>query len=233
MENFISNIASFPTVLYTVLLAVCIVLILITIIGAADLDIDGLDVDIDGLDVDADLNADVDIETGNMSGATNLLTGFLVKYKLVGVPITITLTLLTCIGWLMSYYIVHFFVPFERGSMMRYLVGLPIFLGTLFASAKLTGVLISPIRKALKDADKQKEKLIIGQTATVRSSKVDASFGEALLDDGGAGLILKIRTDGTEEFKTGDKVVVFEMLDKSNAIYRVISEEEFIIRSRT
>lgn len=225
MENFIANITSFPTAIYTVMLIVCVVLILLTIIGAADLDFDGLDVEIDGLDVDADID-------GNVEGATNVLTGFLVKNRLVGVPITISLTLLTCFGWLMSYYIVHFLVPFESGSIMRYLVGLPIFLGTLFASAKLTGIAIGPIRRALKDADKEKEVIIIGQTAVVRSSKVDNSFGEATLDDGGAGLILKVRTKGAEEFSTGDKVVLFELMDSQNNIYRVISEEDFILRSQ-
>lgn len=227
MDNFIANIASFPTSIYTVMLIVCVVLIFLTIIGAADLDFDGLDVELDGLDVDADLDVD-----GNVAGATNILTGFLVKYRLVGVPITISLTLLTCFGWLMSYYIVHFFVPFESGSLMRYVVGLPIFLGSLFASAKLTGIVIDPIRKVLKEADKEPEKMIIGQTAVVRSSKVDNDFGEAFLDDGGAGLILKVRTKGSEEFKTGDKVVMFEQLDSSNNIYRVISEEDFILRSQ-
>ena len=37
-------------------------------------------------------------------------------------------------------------------------------------------------------------KTVLGQVAVVRSSKVTESFGEAILEDGGAGLHLKIRS---------------------------------------
>jgi len=219
MDKFIENITSFPTGIYTLLLLVCIGLMLISVLGL--IDIDGVDVD---LDANVDLELDVDTNSQIESGTTNVLSGLLIKYKLVGVPITISITLLILIGWMLSYYIVHFVVPFKTGTMFRYLSGLPIFLGTL---------LISPIRKMFRDASKEKEKLIIGQVATVRTSKVDHSFGEVALNDGGAGLILKVRATGDEVFKTGDKVVVFEKIDAENNIYRVISEEDFLLKSRS
>jgi len=74
------------------------------------------------------------------------------------------------------------------------------------------------------------EKFIIGQTALVRTSRVDDNFGEAVLEDGGAGLILKVRATGSEKFKAGDKVVIFEKIDIENNVYRVISEDDFKTR---
>ena len=54
----------------------------------------------------------------------------------------------------------------------------------------------------------------------------DASFGEASPEDGGAGLILKVRATGDATFNRGDRVVLFEYHKDSNT-YRVISEAEF------
>ena len=60
----------------------------------------------------------------------------------------------------------------------------------------------------------------------MRTSRVDENFGEATLDDGGAGLILKVRSAENETFVKGDCVVILERLN-NDTIYRVISEKEF------
>ncbi|HEK2625734.1 TPA: ubiquinone biosynthesis protein UbiH, partial [Proteus mirabilis] len=44
----------------------------------------------------------------------------------------------------------------------------------------------------------------VGKFAVVRSEYVTESKGEALLEDGGAGLILQIRAPATENIKRGD-----------------------------
>ena len=68
---------------------------------------------------------------------------------------------------------------------------------------------------------------IIGQTAVVRSSHVTDSSGEALLNDGGAGILLNVRTASKNQtFSKGDEVVVIEKLNEKN-LYRVISKYEF------
>ena len=60
----------------------------------------------------------------------------------------------------------------------------------------------------------------------VRTSRVDNDFGEAVLEDGGAGLILKVRSTGDATFVKGDRVVLLEHLKNEN-VYRVVSEAEF------
>ena len=72
---------------------------------------------------------------------------------------------------------------------------------------------------------------MLGQTAIVRSSKVDQFSGEANFDDGGAGLIVKVRAMGDSQFVRGDKVVLLEYMAEQN-IYRVVSEAEFLGKSR-
>jgi hypothetical protein len=70
----------------------------------------------------------------------------------------------------------------------------------------------------------------LGQTLKLRTSRVDSTFGEATLNDGGAGLILKVRCDKDNEFQKGDRLVAFKY-DQEQNIYHVISEDEFLGKS--
>ena len=70
-------------------------------------------------------------------------------------------------------------------------------------------------------------KNLLGQTAIVRTLRVDEGFGEVNLEDGGAGLILKVRSLNGESFKKGDRVVLLEYMVEQHT-YRVISEKEFL-----
>lgn len=218
MNPFYQNIASFPTVIFTFLLLLVALYWLVAILGFVE--IDALDFDLPEMD-GVELNPDSGLTTPNALG------GMLLRYGLAGVPVTIIISFVALFGWLISYYASHFLLGFFPEGVIRFLVGLPVFFVSLFLAVQLTAIVIKPFRPLFKKAQQETVKRVIGQTATVRTSKVDNTFGEAMLEDGGAGLILKIRTVGEEEFKQGDRVVIFERL-KGGDIYRVISEEEFV-----
>lgn len=226
MGPFFTNIGSFPTVIYTVLLGVCLVFWLIAILGLIDLEIIDLEMDLEmhGLEVDVDVDMDVDAGESNMG----FLAGLLFKLKLVGVPLTVTLTILMLTGWLLSYYTVHFLYPFIPNAIPQFLVGIPVFIATLYVAAKITAKLINPLKPLFANEDQQIEKKLLGQTVTVRTSRVDDKFGEAIFEDGGAGLLLKIRSKGGERFTKGDRVIILQRLGDDN-VYQVISEDEFML----
>ena len=69
-------------------------------------------------------------------------------------------------------------------------------------------------------------KHILGQVVIVRSAEVSTERGEGYLDDGGAGILLNIRSTGDDVFVKGDEVVVIEALSDNN-LYRVIAKNEF------
>ena len=212
MTPFYQNIASFPTVIFTVLLCLCIVYWAGALLGLIDLDV---------------LNIETDLDLPGDAGATpDVLAGLLIKFKLVGVPVIVTISLIALFGWFISYYAVHFIIGDSSSTIFRILAGLPIFAIAFAIATWLTSHAIKPLRKLFKYSTTETHKHIIGQTAVVRTMRVDANFGEASLADGGAGLILKVRSTGDETFAKGDRVVIFERLNDDN-IYRVISEEEF------
>ncbi|MGH1540776.1 MAG: DUF1449 domain-containing protein [Arenicella sp.] len=217
LEPFYYNIGSFPTAIFTMLLVVCVLYWLVAVLGFIDLDV----FDIDGLDAEG-------VDISDPTGVQNGIAGMLMKFGLNGVPFTIMFTFIVMIGWCVSYYLMHFLDPLIPGWVVaRWVVGIPVLLGSLFVAVLLTAQLIKPIRKFFADADLEEKTPILGQKAVVRSTRVDKNFGEVLLADGGAGLLLKARATGDDVFQRGDVVIIFEHLAETNA-YRVISEQEFV-----
>lgn len=214
MDPFYQNVTSFPTLLFTLLLLLCIFYWLLAVIGVVDLDF--IDIDLPDTDLDA-------TDAGSSAG---LLGGLLLRLGLNGVPLPIVITLLSLFGWFICYYIVHFFFAIIPGGFLKFLVGIPVFVGSLYAAALITGLTIRPLRPLFQAMDQQIEKRILGQVAVVRTSRVDKDFGEAVVEDGGAGLIVKVRAYKEETFSHGDRVVLLEHVKEEN-IYRVISEAEF------
>ncbi|WNO09136.1 DUF1449 domain-containing protein [Teredinibacter sp. KSP-S5-2] len=217
MDPFYQNISSFPTVIFTFFLAITVLYWLIAVLGFIDIDI--LDFDLpeaDGLEIEGEGFSNPDV-----------LAGLMLRFGLQGVPVTVIISFISLLGWIFSYYIVHFLLGFVPEGALRFLAGIPVLLFSLYVAVMITAVLIKPLRPLFKKAQQQTVKHVLGQTAIVRTSKVDSEFGEATLEDGGAGLILKVRTTGGEEFVKGDRVVLLEHLKDKNT-FRVISEKEFL-----
>ena len=212
MDPFYQNIASFPTLFFTLILALCFVYWLVAVLGIVDLD--ALDIDMPEGDADA-------------SGSANGLAGLLLKLSLNGVPLTITISFLALFGWLISYFAVYFIFPIIPDGLLEYLVGLPILIGSLYTSVLITAQVIKPLKPMFENMNKNTVKNVLGQTAIVRSLRLDTNFGEVQLSDGGAGLIFKARTFNNETYKKGDRVVLLEYI-KEKHVYRVISEAEFL-----
>lgn len=210
MTPFLHNITAFPTVIFTVVLGVAALYWAVAVLGLADIDI--LDFEMDTSDAG--------------SGASDVLAGLLLRYGLKGVPLTLIVTMLALIGWFICYYLAYLSSSILPGALFRYLFAIPIFITSLYVAVKITAQLIKPIRKFFEKANQHSAKQVLGQTAIVRTSRVDNLFGEATFDDGGAGLLLKVRSTGDSEYRKGDRVVLLEH-NKNTNTYRVVSEQEF------
>jgi hypothetical protein len=210
MDPFYQNIASFPTLFFTLLLALAAVYWLVAVLGVIDLDV-----------------LDVDIPEGDADGGVHQLAGLLLKLGLNGVPLTIVISLLALFGWFICYFAVYLIFPFIPDGFLEYIVGLPILVGSLYGAVLITAQVIKPLKPLFANMNKNTVKSVLGQTAIVRSLRLDSGFGEVLLADGGAGLIFKARTMNNETYKKGDRVVLLQYLKDQHA-YRVISETEFL-----
>ncbi len=216
-EEFFKITFSFPTAIFTVFMGVMVVLWLFTVLGMLDLDIFDLDLDFDG-DADVDLNMD--------NATAEAVAGFLISWGLIGVPITIMLTLLSIVAWIICYYTVFFLFDFVPSGPLSFLAGTGTVIGSFFIAVKVTAALIKPLRPLFKKVGKTVEKTVLGQVAVIRSSKVTSSFGEAMMNDMGADLLLRIWADEPNELKKGDRVVPIEY-DRNKGTYQVVPENKF------
>lgn len=207
MNLFFQNSLAFPSIIFSALLIIISFYWLCAAFGLLDIDLFNIDSE---LDVDA---------TG--------FAGWLTKLGLAGIPVTIILTFFTLIGWFISYFTHYWIISTIETSFIYYLVGFVALIIISFISLNLTAVCLKPIRKKLMSRNKPKSvHQLIGKLAIVRSANVAENKGEAVLEDGGAGLILQIRAPEQENIKRGDSVVIISY-DALTHSYQVVTEDEF------
>ncbi|WP_227429789.1 hypothetical protein [Psychrobacter sp. I-STPA6b] len=220
---FITRISSYPTIVFTGLVMFVTLYWLVSLIGLADMDT------VDIGDFNADLGADVGGDVSNVGHQTSVggFTGILLKFGLYGVPLIVILSSISLIGWLLSYLYTSFLHQWMSSGILYYAFGTGALILVLVISMWLTGIIISPIRKNIAKIPKRNASSNIGKVATVRTLTVTDKHGEAELNDGGAGLILKIRQldELQHPLKQGDKVVLVEYIQELNA-YRVIPNQD-------
>ncbi|BCD98159.1 DUF1449 domain-containing protein [Marinagarivorans cellulosilyticus] len=210
MTPFYQNVSSFPTVFFSFFLIVSCLFWAISIMGMIDIEI---------LDLP-------EAETGGEEGMVNGVSTVLLKLGLNGVPITIIITLIALFGWFVSFYSVYFFQISDLMAPIRWVANVAIFAASLYVAILITSQVIKPLRSLFKSMSNDIQKKILGQAAVVRTSRVDEKFGEAEFNDGGAGLILKVRSFDGAVFKRNDRVILLEYVAEQN-FYKVIAESEF------
>jgi len=214
---FVTKISLYPTIIFTGLVMFVTLYWVVSLLGMADMDT------VDLVDVSGESGSDTDI--ANLS-STGFFTGLMLKFGLYGVPLIIILSLVSLIGWLLSYLYTSFLHQYLDSGALYYLFGTGALVFVLVVSMWLTGIIISPIRKNIAKIPKRNSSSNVGRVAVVRTLSVTDKHGEATLNDGGAGLILKIRSDMNDhQLKQGDKVVLVEYLDSTNS-YRVTPVED-------
>lgn len=209
MNLFFQNSLAFPSIIFSALLIIISFYWLCAAFGL-------LDIDLFNIDSELDINVDA---TG--------VAGWLTKLGLAGIPVTIILTFFTLFGWFISYFTNYWIINAIETSFIRYLTGFIALIITSFIALNLTAICLKPIRKKLMSRNKPKSvHQLVGKLAIVRSAHVAENKGEAVLEDGGAGLILQIRAPETENIKRGDSVIIISY-DASTHSYQVVTEDEF------
>lgn len=199
MAQFTQELLVFPTIFYGALLIIVVLYWLSTILGAFELDV---------------LDGDIELETDTDASG---VAAWLSKFRLEGIPLTITLSLIILFSWILCFVATHFIYPVLPESWIQILIGFWILIITPVIAAVLVSPLLQPLKPIFKKSPIKSATDFTGQFATVRSGKVTADFGEAELSDGGAGLILKIRSAEPNNIKRGDQVKLHSYEAGSNS----------------
>ncbi|MEO6600257.1 MAG: glycine zipper family protein [Polyangiaceae bacterium] len=134
------------------------------------------------------------------------------------VPATVILSLIITFSWLVCTVAMQVagrdLPPASVGpqgpSAPGTIVGwLALLLAPLLA-LPLTSFVARPLVNVFKHQQATQRSDLIGKTCVVRTGTVTSTFGEALLEDGGAGLVLRVRVDRELAVKRGDQMLIVE-----------------------
>jgi len=212
MDTFLANLTAFPVVIYTFLLIIVLLYWIMAFLGVADIDL---------LDADFEIETDFETEVSINPDAEGLsgLAGFMLNWGLAGVPITVVLSLLIVTSWLICYLATSLIlnqIPFD---VLRYTLGAALIFVCIAVSIPITAWSIRPFKGLFIAHNAVKKDALIGQECEVKTGKVTDDFGQGILEDGEAGMILDIRAPIEKKIIKGDKVILIEYIKKDDCYF--------------
>ena len=208
-------VVTFPGAVYTVLLGVVLLYWLSMMAGAVDLDVLG-GAEHGGADAaegalhgggggEAHGGHGGDADGGDADGGVLSALGALGLRRL---PVTVSVSLLVIWGWLISVL-----GTVSLAEAASHVMPSAVFRGLLFAvalaaSLKLASVSARPIAPLFVANKASRREHLVGKVAEVSTGRLDAGFGQVLVGDGGAGLLIDARHEGGAALKRGDRVIV-------------------------
>lgn len=218
MNEFLQTMLSFPTLVWSVIFAFCIVYWLLAVTGLVHHD--HAHIEAGSGHVDGHIHADGHAHHDHAESA-----GLLARLRLDGVPIMVVVTLLSFWAWVATYF-VQLLVLSRLPSGVGAGLGVLTLLGALIPALPLTMLLVQPARALFAKLNPPETRPVLGSVGTVTTPSVDELSGMASFADGGAGLLLQVRAQPSNRFKRGQRVVLLEY-NAANNTYFVVAEDEF------
>lgn len=248
MQEFLTTLVSFPTIVFTGVLSLTLLYWVVVIFGALDLDfldsilgLDSMDAAFDGALESIDGIADGAVEgaaesidgaldagaEGAAEGAADaadaadadgthggLIAGLLNAMGVRGVPITIVGTFVVFWAWILSYLSTRFLGPLAA----TVIIGLAIAVTSGFGALFLAAISSRPFKKIFVTQQAPRRASLVGKMCTVLSARVDATFGRAEIEDGGAGFVAEVRCPQDNDLVRGATALVYRY-DPSEGIF--------------
>ena len=181
--------------------------------GAADGLLDAVDAKAGAADGLLEGHVDGHLEAGS-DGAGWLLNAF----NLRRAPVTVTFSLIVFFGWIVSYLAMAYLTPVVTTVLPEWLAGTAALVASLLVALPVTSLATKPLEPIFKQRQGKSRQDFIGSVCRIQTGKVDDRFGQATLEDGGAGLIIPVRGDGT--LKRGQQALIIEY-DRAKEAYIV------------
>ncbi len=199
METVFNHVISFPTVIFSVPLTICLIFWFISLLGLTDIEVVELDLDAEGGEG---------------------LAGLLATFGLTGVPITLSTSLLFFFAWGLCLMGATWLLPLIPGQWIMIGVGLALILLSFTLAVFITGRITRPLSRVFVVHEARSNNSLPGQQCTITSMKVTADFGQAKVEDGGAGLIISVRCETGDTFNKGDQALIYQY-DSDKNIYHI------------
>ncbi|NRA60180.1 MAG: DUF1449 family protein [Psychrobium sp.] len=212
MQELLAVSTTFPTIVYSVILGIVLIYWLVGMIGLIDLDL--------APDIDMNLDLDADSDIGGLSG-------FFLTFGISGIPFTIVISIISLIGWLVSFYSQLYLLSLLPSGIIYYGAGAVTTVAIFYLSLPITAVLIKPLRGMFKSVEAVSSNKLVGSEATIATATVDYKFGQARIMNAGAELLVDVRCDEQYKFNLGDKALVIDYDPNSHSYVVVPFESPF------
>jgi hypothetical protein len=205
MDDFLEIVLSMPTLPWTGLLVAALVYWATVILGALDVDALGSAEGNAHLDAGADAGSAEGLDAG-AHAKEGVLATLLSALKLRSVPVTISLSLVALFAWVVSFVLARHIgplLPLPAVATTAIELTVSALLGVLGAS-----VAVRPLAPLFRTKQGTRRDDLIGRVVRVKTGRVDARFGEAVLEDGGAGLQLQVRCADPDALGRDDEALI-------------------------
>lgn len=205
MAEFLAALLAFPTIGYSVALALALLYWLTVIIGALDIDL---------------LSPDASHAGGDMAPGGHHGHGFLEFLSVGRVPVTITVSICVFLGWFLSML-----GELLLRAPLASVVSGPVFSlllipASLIPAVLLTGLVVKPLRHLFSLVSEHGETGLVGRMVRITSLTVDHQFGTAMCDNAGPGILMNVYCRAGVQMKRDDMAVVVEF-DPARNLYLV------------
>jgi hypothetical protein len=235
MEEFLAVSLSYPTVIFTGLLAAAFLYWILVIVGALGIDILDVHTGHHGVAEGAAEGAhegaaegighhghpghhgDHDIGSEHEGGG---MVGNLFAFRLRAVPLTLVLSLVILVGWILCWlgarYLLH---GMTLGP--EWLIGTALLATSIIVAFPVTAVLVRPLAHVLKVEKPVSRRDLVGKVVRVDTSRVDHRFGMAKAEDGAGGLLVQVRCEaGDNGLHRGSNALIVRY-DATREVYEV------------
>ncbi|MBQ4798124.1 DUF1449 domain-containing protein [Pseudoalteromonas sp. MMG006] len=196
--EFLNLALTFPTVIFTALLLVVVLFWTITLLGFADIDM---------------FESDLDIEAN--SSNTNS-TGLLSSFGFGSIPITVSISLVVMLSWLINIYAHKFFAYLLGDGILFYIFGLVMLVASAIIALPIAIMISKPLQGFFSSVETSSSSDLLGLECIVVTGKVTPTFGQGRINFQGTEQLIQIRSHDEHPYSTGDTVVLLEHLKKQH-----------------
>lgn len=225
MSHILALAVSFPAVVYTVLLGVALVYWVFVVVGAAHVNLLG-----DGA---ADAAADAALEgaaKGALEGATKGVlegmaehlegadggdlgdaagghAGIIASLKLRSAPATVVASSILLFAWIFAMVAMQLLEGTVNGMPLS-IAKLAVLVAAPLLALFPTALVVRPLARVFVPVKATTHDALVGKLCRIRTGTVTDRFGEATLEDGGAGVVVRVRVDAGERLSRGDQAII-------------------------
>jgi len=133
------------------------------------------------------------------------------------VPVTVSLSFITLVGWMSSFLLMNNLAPLLSGMLAGWMTAILIGSVSFVIATLVTSFIVRPLAPIFETDQGQRRSDFVGRECEVKTGRVDGRFGQAEMDDGGAGQLVQVRCDHDNPLKRGDRALVVSYDDDRDA----------------